>query len=171
MDFTFLRYRDSENAVLHGCPNTINIRVFREAEAAEKAAAAALNAMPGIGLLLILPDERPDRGKERRTFRLRVFKANLPGLKKEEVKVEAEEGIVLKISGDRKRDKEEKTDRWHRVERSSGSFLRSVRENTKVDGVKVLVASSCSSRSLYRRNLRECARETWSFADEHLRVV
>ena len=67
-----------------------------------------------------------------------VFKADLPGLKKEEVKVEVEEGRVLQISGERARDKEEKTDRWHRVERSSGRFLRRFRlpENAKVEQVK-----------------------------------
>ena len=66
-----------------------------------------------------------------------VFKADLPGLQKEEVKVELEEGSVLKISGERKREKEEKNDTWHRVERSSGSFLRRFRlpENAKIDGV------------------------------------
>ena len=67
-----------------------------------------------------------------------VFKADLPGLKKEEVKVEVEDGSVLKISGERKREEEEKTDTWHRVERSSGSFLRRFRlpENAKVDRVR-----------------------------------
>ncbi|KAH0449205.1 hypothetical protein IEQ34_023005 [Dendrobium chrysotoxum] len=68
-----------------------------------------------------------------------VFKADLPGLKKEEVKVEVEEeGRVLRISGERKREKEEKSDTWHRIERSSGNFLRHFRlpENAKVDGVK-----------------------------------
>ncbi|XP_065872597.1 17.8 kDa class I heat shock protein-like [Euphorbia lathyris] len=67
-----------------------------------------------------------------------VFKADLPGLKKEEVKVEVEEGQVLQISGERSRDKEEKNDKWHRVERSSGKFLRRFRlpENAKVDEVK-----------------------------------
>ncbi|KAF9624629.1 hypothetical protein IFM89_012051 [Coptis chinensis] len=53
-----------------------------------------------------------------------VFKADLPGLKKEEVKVEVEEGRVLQISGERSKEKEEKNDKWHRVERSSGQFLR-----------------------------------------------
>ncbi|XP_008782317.1 16.9 kDa class I heat shock protein 2-like [Phoenix dactylifera] len=67
-----------------------------------------------------------------------VFKADLPGVKKEEVKVEVEEGRVLQISGERSREKEEKNDKWHRVERSSGKFLRRFRlpENTKVDQVK-----------------------------------
>lgn len=67
-----------------------------------------------------------------------VFKADLPGLKKEEVKVEVEEGRVLQISGERSRDKEEKNDKWHRVERSSGKFLRRFRlpESAKIDEVK-----------------------------------
>ncbi|KAF8411996.1 hypothetical protein HHK36_004555 [Tetracentron sinense] len=67
-----------------------------------------------------------------------VFKADLPGLKKEEVKVEVEEGKVLQISGERSKEKEEKNDQWHRVERSSGKFLRQFRlpENAKVDQVK-----------------------------------
>ena len=67
-----------------------------------------------------------------------VFKADLPGLKKEEVKVEVEEGRVLQISGERSKEKEEKNDTWHRVERSSGKFLRRFRlpENAKVDQVK-----------------------------------
>ncbi|KAJ6796824.1 18.1 kDa class I heat shock protein-like [Iris pallida] len=67
-----------------------------------------------------------------------VFKADLPGIKKEEVKVEVEEGRILQISGERSKEQEEKNDKWHRVERSSGKFLRRFRlpENAKVDQVK-----------------------------------
>ncbi|RWR97321.1 class I heat shock protein [Cinnamomum micranthum f. kanehirae] len=45
---------------------------------------------------------------------------------------------VLQISGERSREQEEKNDKWHRVERSSGKFLRRFRlpENAKVDEVK-----------------------------------
>ncbi|KVI09871.1 17.6 kDa class I heat shock protein-like [Cynara cardunculus var. scolymus] len=66
-----------------------------------------------------------------------VFKADLPGLKKEEVKVEVEEGGVLQISGERSSEQEEKNDKWHRVERSSGKFLRRFRlpENAIMDQV------------------------------------
>lgn len=74
----------------------------------------------------------------RETPEAHVFKADLPGLKKEEVKVEVEEGRVLQISGERTREQEEKNNTWHRVERSSGKFLRRFRlpENAKVDQVK-----------------------------------
>ncbi|TXG74039.1 hypothetical protein EZV62_002618 [Acer yangbiense] len=67
-----------------------------------------------------------------------VFKADLPGLKKEEVKVEVEEGKILQISGERSKEHEEKNDKWHRVERSSGKFMRRFRlpENAKIDQVK-----------------------------------
>ncbi|XVF46612.1 hypothetical protein PTKIN_Ptkin03bG0041700 [Pterospermum kingtungense] len=67
-----------------------------------------------------------------------VFKADLPGLKKEEVKVEIEDNRMLQISGERNVEKEDKNDTWHRVERSSGKFLRRFRlpENVKMDQVK-----------------------------------
>lgn len=67
-----------------------------------------------------------------------VFKADLPGLKKEEVKVEVEDGRVLQISGERSKEQEEKNEKWHHVERSSGKFLRRFRlpQNAKMDEVK-----------------------------------
>ncbi|GFP86334.1 17.4 kDa class i heat shock protein [Phtheirospermum japonicum] len=67
-----------------------------------------------------------------------VFRVDVPGLKKEEVKVEVEDGSILQISGERSKEQEEKSDTWHRVERSSGKFLRRFRlpENAKLGEVK-----------------------------------
>ncbi|OAY57793.1 18.5 kDa class I heat shock protein [Manihot esculenta] len=67
-----------------------------------------------------------------------IFKADLPGLKKEQVKVEIEDDRVLQISGERSVEKEDKNDTWHRVERSSGKFLRRFRlpDNVKMEQVK-----------------------------------
>jgi HSP20 family protein len=53
-----------------------------------------------------------------------MIKAELPGVKKEDVKVTVEGG-VLSITGERREEKEEKTRKYHRVERSYGSFNRS----------------------------------------------
>ena len=53
-----------------------------------------------------------------------LITAELPEVKKEDVKVTLENG-VLTVTGERKFEKEEKNKKWHRVERSYGSFARS----------------------------------------------
>ncbi len=53
-----------------------------------------------------------------------TIKAELPEVKKENVKVELENGSI-RISGERKLEKEEAGRRFHRIERSYGSFERS----------------------------------------------
>lgn len=53
-----------------------------------------------------------------------LVKAELPEMKKEDVKVEVDQG-VLTVSGERKMEKEEKNKKYHRIEREYGSFLRS----------------------------------------------
>jgi HSP20 family protein len=65
-----------------------------------------------------------------------LVKAELPELKKEEVKVSVENG-ELTISGERKSEKEEKNRKFHRIERSYGSFLRSFTLPESVSGDKV----------------------------------
>jgi len=52
------------------------------------------------------------------------IKAELPEVKKEDVKVTAEEG-TLTIMGERRFETEEKGRKYHRVERAYGSFARS----------------------------------------------
>ena len=70
-----------------------------------------------------------------------VFKADLPGLTKDDVKVQVVDGKTLEIGGERKREEVQKADTWHRVERAQGSFMRRFRlpENTNVDEIKAQV--------------------------------
>ena len=53
-----------------------------------------------------------------------LIKAELPEVKKEDVKITMEDG-TLTIMGDRKFEKEENGKKYHRVERTYGSFGRS----------------------------------------------
>ena len=65
-----------------------------------------------------------------------LLKAELPELKKEDVKVTVENGI-LTVSGERKFEKEEKGKKYHRIERSYGSFVRSFGLPDDADAEKV----------------------------------
>jgi HSP20 family protein len=66
-----------------------------------------------------------------------LIRAELPDLRKEDVKVTVENG-VLTISGERKFEKEEKQKKYHRVERAYGRFVRSftLPDDADADGVK-----------------------------------
>ncbi len=68
-----------------------------------------------------------------------VIKAELPELRKEDVKVTVENG-VLTISGERKFENEEKNKKYHRVERGYGSFVRTfaLPEDADADKVKAV---------------------------------
>ena len=54
-----------------------------------------------------------------------VLRADLPGLAEDDVNVELEDN-VLTVSGERKSEHEERHDGYHRVERATGSFNRSL---------------------------------------------
>jgi HSP20 family protein len=62
--------------------------------------------------------------------------AEIPDVKKEDVKVTLEDG-VLTIQGERKQQKEEKGKKYHRVERSYGSFVRSFSLPDVIDEEKI----------------------------------
>jgi HSP20 family protein len=70
-----------------------------------------------------------------------VTKVDLPGLKKEEIKVEVANGY-LTITGERKREEEEKKEEFYRCEREYGTFYRAVPlpEGVKFEDVKATFA-------------------------------
>jgi HSP20 family protein len=65
-----------------------------------------------------------------------VIKAELPEVRKEDVKVTVENG-VLTLSGERKFEKDEKNKKYHRIERAYGSFTRSFAVPDDADDAKV----------------------------------
>jgi HSP20 family protein len=66
-----------------------------------------------------------------------VTRVDLPGMKKDDVKVEVTDGQLV-ISGERKHEAEEKREDFYRCEREYGSFYRSVPlpEGVKLEDVK-----------------------------------
>jgi HSP20 family protein len=65
-----------------------------------------------------------------------IFKLELPGFKKEEIKVEFS-GDTLTLRGERKQEEETKNDSCHRQERSYGVFERSFTVPKNVDAKKI----------------------------------
>ena len=65
-----------------------------------------------------------------------VLRVDLPGLSEEDVNIELEDN-VLTISGQRKAEHEERKEGYHRVERASGSFSRSLTLPEGVDPERV----------------------------------
>jgi HSP20 family protein len=66
-----------------------------------------------------------------------VIRAELPAVKKEDVHVTYEDGTLI-IKGERKQEKDEKHQKFHRVESFYGSFERSfsLPENANVDTIR-----------------------------------
>ena len=66
-----------------------------------------------------------------------VIRAELPAVKKEDVKVTFADGMIS-ISGERKQQKEDKNEKYHRIESYYGSFVRqfSLPENVDESGIR-----------------------------------
>ena len=97
-------------------------------------------------------NERTTRGEEEDTFftadwmpavdvqeteKEYVVKADLPDVRKEDVKVSVHEGIMT-IEGERKIEKEEKGKKFHRIERAYGRFVRRFALPDGADDTKVI---------------------------------
>jgi HSP20 family protein len=65
-----------------------------------------------------------------------VIKAEMPGLKREDIDLRVE-NTTLTLRGERRRESEVKEDQFHRVERAYGVFTRSFSLPATVDGSRV----------------------------------
>lgn len=65
-----------------------------------------------------------------------LVKVELPEVKREDIKVSVEDG-VMQIHGERRLEKEEKNRRYHRLERSYGSFARTFTLPQDVDDNRI----------------------------------
>jgi HSP20 family protein len=65
-----------------------------------------------------------------------LIKAELPEMRKEDVKVKVDRGII-RIEGERRLEKDEKNRKYHRVERAYGSFTRAFNVPEDVEASKV----------------------------------
>ncbi len=65
-----------------------------------------------------------------------VVKADLPGIKKEDIEVSVQDGTLV-IKGEKKEESEKKDKGWVRTERYYGSFYRAIALPATVDEAKV----------------------------------
>ena len=66
-----------------------------------------------------------------------LIKGEIPSVKKEDIKVTIEDEMIT-LRGERKQESEEKGEKYHRIERSYGSFMRSFRlpDDADKSGIK-----------------------------------
>jgi HSP20 family protein len=65
-----------------------------------------------------------------------IVKAEIPGMDPKDIDISLQNGL-LTVRGERKQEKEEKEESFHRVERSHGVFSRTIRLPAEVDEDKV----------------------------------
>ena len=68
-----------------------------------------------------------------------LVKVEVPGMDQKDIRISLQENL-LTIKGEKKQEKEQKDERYHRIERSYGAFTRSARLPVGVDANKVSAA-------------------------------
>ncbi|XP_057818023.1 15.7 kDa heat shock protein, peroxisomal [Cryptomeria japonica] len=70
-----------------------------------------------------------------------IFKVNAPGMNKDDIKVQVEDGYIIHINGEKVKEEDKPEGIWHCMERGKGSFSRqfSLPDNVKMDHIKAQV--------------------------------
>jgi len=82
---------------------------------------------------MMAPTFKVDISEDEKSF---YITADIPGVKKEDVKVTMDEDVLC-ITAERSQEEEEKKKNYHRVERSWGSLTRSFSIGDNVDGENI----------------------------------
>ncbi|WP_435547860.1 Hsp20/alpha crystallin family protein [Desulfobacterium sp. N47] len=83
-----------------------------------------------------------------------IIKAEIPEISKDDVKVTIDNGI-LTIKGERKKEKEEKGKKYHRIERYYGNFIRSFTLPDNVDESNIKASFKDGMLSLNIKKTKE----------------
>jgi HSP20 family protein len=85
-----------------------------------------------------------------------IVSAEIPGVEAKNIDVNID-GNVLTIKGERKREREEKEESFHRIERSYGSFYRALQLPSEVDGERI---KATYKKGVLRITMPKTTRET-----------
>ncbi|CAI9779080.1 unnamed protein product [Fraxinus pennsylvanica] len=85
-----------------------------------------------------------------------MFRTDLPGFKKEEVEVQVEDCKIVKISGEKKAEKEERHDHWQHVESGRCKFMSTftLPENCRGDQVKSSMVNGVLTITVPKRDVK-----------------
>lgn len=105
-------------------------QIFRPGSGSEREALAGFDWAPSVNIS--------------ETDEAYVIRADIPGVAKEDIKINVENG-VLTLSGERHHREEKKSEKLHRVESSYGSFLRSftLPDDVKEEAVDAGMKDGC----------------------------
>jgi len=116
------RLQDEINDLFHTTSGPRDLALYPRSIAAP----FANDVLPGGGALTLRSDSYTPRIDVKETANEIKILADLPGIKKEDIKVELVEGR-LTVAGSRRKEDRREGENWYIEERSSGSFSRTLR--------------------------------------------
>ncbi|PQQ20560.1 16.9 kDa class I heat shock protein 1-like isoform X2 [Prunus yedoensis var. nudiflora] len=109
------------------------------------------------------------RADWKETATAHVITLDIPGMKKEDVKIEVEENRVLRISGERKAEEQGEGDKWHRTE-DKWQVLEAIKAHLD-DGVLRITVPKFAAEKKRQPKLIDIAHHTTSSDDADIKAA